>query len=73
MPQALCALLVIVVIINDWKGCGVALLSLVFALLYPLTVPAVSIYYAARELFWGEDREKDLTPMKEIKMFEHFG
>ena len=53
--------------------CGVAPLSLFFGLLYPLYVPALSIYWAARELFWGEDREESLTRMKGFKMFEHLG
>ena len=43
------------------------------ALLYPLTVPAVSIYWAAKELFLGEDKEENLTVMKALKMFEHLG
>ena len=89
LPSVLCALVMIVWSIKDRtrfvhvfnlslitkhrSGCGDVLLLLFLALLYPLTVPALSIYYAARELFWGEDREKDLTLMKEIKMFEHFG
>ena len=46
---------------------------LFYALVYPLIVPAGSIYWAARELFWGEDREKDLTRMNGLKMFEHLG
>ena len=73
LPQALCALYAIVENIKDWEGCGDSLPSLFFALLYPLWVPAESIYLAARELFWGEDKETRLTTMKGMKMFEHLG
>ena len=73
MPQALCALLLIVVSIIDWPGCGTVLVMLFYALVYPLIVPAGSIYWAARELFWGEEREEALTWMNGLKMFEHLG
>ena len=46
---------------------------LFFVLVYPLSVPAASIYWAARELFWGEDQEESLTRMKGWKIFEHLG
>ena len=69
LPQALCALYVIVGIIKYRPGCGDVLVPLFFALFYPLTVPAVSIYYAARELFWGEDRGENLTFMAGLKMY----
>ena len=48
-------------------------MRLVFVLVYPLVVPAGSIYWAAKELFWGEDEEEILTTMKGFKMFEHLG
>ena len=73
LPQALLALYQIVRSIKNRRGCGDVLLSLFLALLYPLTVPALSIYCAARELFWGEDREENLNAMKGMKMFEHLG
>ena len=73
MPQALFALLLIVVSIIDWPGCGTVLVMLFYALVYPLIVPAGSIYWAARELFWGEDNEWWLSEMKGLKMFEHLG
>ena len=74
LPQALCALVVGVAVSIKYRDvCGVAPLSLFFGLLYPLYVPALSIYWAARELFWGEDKEKDLSDMKGMKMFEHLG
>ena len=89
LPQSLYALVAIVWSIKDRtrfvhvfnlslitkhrSGCGDALYGLFLALLYPLVVPAISIYCAARELFWGEDYEKDLTDMKGLKMFEILG
>ena len=73
LPQALCALYCIVWIIKNRKGWGDVLLSLFLALLYSLVVPAISIFCAARELFWSEDYEKDLTDMKGLKMFEILG
>ena len=73
LPQALCALYEIVWSIKNRKGWEDVLLYLFIALIYPLRVPARSIYCAARELFWGEDREEDLTEMKGLKMFEHLG
>ena len=71
LPQALSALFLKVIKYRD--GCRIALLGLFLTLLYPLYVPAASIYWAARELFLGEDREEDLTEMKGFKMFEHLG
>jgi len=59
--------------IKDWRGWGDALLGLFSPLLYPLWVPALSIYCAARELFWGEDREERLTKLNGWKMYEHLG
>ena len=73
LPGVLCALVMIVESIKDWDGCGDFLWGLFAALVYPLWVPATSIYFAARELFWGEDKEGELTKMKGFKMFEHLG
>ena len=73
LPQGLWALYAIVSLIKDRTGCWTALLRLFLAQLFPLIVPASSIYLAARELFWGEDREDDLNMMKGLKMFEHLG
>ena len=62
------------IVIKERKGSGAALLRLVFvALFYPLFVPIASIYLAAKELFWGKDRENDLTVMKGLKLFEQLG
>ena len=73
LPQALCALVLIFLSIKNRKGCENGLLGLFQALLYPLVVPAASIIWAARELFWGEYRQDDLTYMKGWKLFEHLG
>ena len=80
LPQALWALVMIDWNIQNWKGWRNVLLDLSLALLYPLLVPARSIYWAARELFWGEVHESFMKVhqsfMKEIKameMFEHLG
>ena len=43
------------------------------ALLAPLTVPALSIYFAARQLFWGKDKEDELDTLKVVRLFEHLG
>ena len=74
LPQALCALCFSIVrIIKDRLGFGVVLAGLLLGAYYPLWVPAISIYRAARELFWGENQEMWLTRMKGFKMFEHLG
>ena len=71
MPPGLCALYIILWSILNRKGCGDALLVAVsLAALYPVFVPAGSIYLAARELFWGKNSE---GLMKRLKMFEHLG
>ena len=71
LPHALCVLSFIVACMTC---CSCIPNKGVFTvLLYPLVVPAESIYWAARELFWGEDKEYILTEMKGLKMFEHLG
>ena len=73
LPQGLCTLVAIIGSIKNREGCGELLVRLVFVLVYPLVVPAGSIYWAAKELFWGENEEEILTTMKGFKMFEHLG
>ena len=51
LPQALFTLYAIVMFIKYRAGCGLVLEGLFLALIYPLLVPALSIYCAARELF----------------------
>ena len=51
----------------------------IFCALYPVSVPAWSVYCSCREIFLGEDwtenseRFFDLNEMKKMKMFEHIG
>ena len=71
LPQGLCTLVAIIGSIKNREGCGELLVRLVFVLVYPLVVPAGSIYWAAKELFWGED--EIMTMMNGLKMFEHLG
>ena len=73
LPLGLAALYMIVWVIQDKPGCGEALVGVVLALLYPLTVPIASIFLAAKDLFWGKEKGEDLTFMKGLKMFEHLG
>ena len=73
MPPGLCALFVTVIIIKDGKGCGRTLYGVLMSLLYPLWVPARSIYLTVKELFWGKDKEEELNIMKGLKMFEQLG
>ena len=59
-------------------GCGEILkmnLEFVFlyVLLYPLAVPATSLYVSAKLLRGGEDEKDDQTTVKGLKMFEHLG
>ena len=53
---------------------------LIFSTLYPVSVPALSVYLSCKEIFLGEDWTEgpddstfDLTFMKFLKMFEHIG
>ena len=51
----------------------------IISVLYPVSVPAWSVYCSCREIFLGEDWTEDtntdfhLTAMKMLKMFEHIG
>ena len=73
LPPGLVVSYVILWSIKEKPECGFALWLMFLSLLYPLYVPAQSIFYAARELFWGKDRQEELTMMKGFKMFEHLG
>ena len=66
LPQGLCALYVIGRNIIEWR-CKYALFTFTLALFYPLIVPLLSIYWAAKELFWGEEEGK-LPIMKRWKI-----
>ena len=71
LPPGLVALVFGSIGITD--GCGCALGGVFFGLLYPLCLPAASIYFSDREVFWGEDEEDDLAMIKILKIFEHLG
>ena len=75
LPTELFALVVIVVVIKvrerSWGDDLIVAVTL--GALYPLYIPAAAIFLAARELFWGEDKEEDLTTMKAFKMFQLLG
>ena len=72
MPQVLSTLFMIGWRIKNWTGCRNALKIVCIGLLYPLTVPALSIYYSGKLLFVGEDKGYQ-TGMKGFKIFEHLG
>ena len=75
LPTELFALVVIVVVIKvrerSWGDDLIVAVSL--GALYPLYIPAATIFLAARELFRGKDKEDDLFWMKAFTMFEHLG
>ena len=66
LPQGVCVLYVIGRNIIEWR-CKYALFTFTLALFYPLVVPLLSIYWAAKELFWGEEEGK-LPIMKRWKI-----
>ena len=52
----------------------------ILSVLYPVSVPAFSVYFSSREIFLDEDWTEvsvitvfDLTGMKTFKMFEYIG
>ena len=71
----LCILFAIIAIkAGDKNGLKLFILSA----LYPVSVPAWSVYMSCREIFLGEDwtegpDDYDLSGMKFLKMFEHIG
>ena len=74
LPQLLCALSMIVYSIAAEEGCGDVLLAgFIFGLLYPLVVPAVTIYQSLKILCGDKDKYDWLTFMKGFKIFEHLG
>ena len=56
-----------------WESCGEYLLFLFRAILYILYVPAISIFFATKLLFGGEDKDDMLTAMRGLKLFEFLG
>ena len=74
----MCILFAIYLIIHDRVYDKDSLKSFIFSALYPVSVPAWSVYCSCREIFLGEDwtdtsKDFDLTGMKMLKMFEHIG
>merc|ERR1719507_775530 len=69
LPQALATLFMIVINTTDRPGCGEALQNVFLALLYPLSVPALSIYESGKLLFRGQDQ----TGTRAWRLFEHLG
>ena len=63
----------IVINTTDRPGCGPALQNVFLALLYPLSVPAVSIYEWGKLILGGDDEETTQTGTKSWRMFEHLG
>ena len=59
--------------VKNRPGCGDALCTVILAQLYHLAVPEASIYWAAKALFFGENKEIPLSFMKRMKIFEHLG
>ena len=59
----------IVINTTDRPGCGEALQNVFLALLYPLSVPALSIYESGKLLLQGEDQ----TGTRAWRLFEHLG
>ena len=77
-PHVLCILYAIFAIIVDGDYDKDDLKLFIISALYPVSVPAFSVYLSCRQLFLGEDwtdtdKGFDLTGMKFLKMFEHIG
>ena len=63
LPQGLCTLYAIMMAVKNRPGCGDALCTVILAQLYHLAVPEASIYWAAKALFFGENKEIPLKPL----------
>ena len=77
-PHVMCILPAICFIIYNHDIYG--LKFFILSALYPVSVPAWSVYFSCREIFLDEDWTEDpydtffnLTTMKELKIFEHIG
>ena len=73
LPLVLCTIYAIVESIKKKLFCRAAGVYVLLILLYSPVLPVFSIFYSAMELFWGKDKQADLTDIKQFKMFEHFG
>ena len=78
-PHVMCILFVIFAIIAGGSYDKNELKFFIISALYPVSVPARSVYLSCREIFLGEDWTGfndmvfNLTGMKFLKMFEHIG
>ena len=75
LPQVLCPLFWAVLAIKRGECGGDELKAVFVSLLYPLTVPAISIYYSGKLLHRGENEEdrEMLNKMTGLKIFENLG
>ena len=78
-PHVMCILVGIIAIIVNGAYDKDGLKYFIFSALYPVSVPAWSVYLSCREIFLGEDwtedpdRFFDLNDRKALKMFEYIG
>ena len=73
----MCFLFAIILIIARRYYDKLGLKLFIISVLYPVSVPAWSVYLSCREIFldedWTDTLDFDLTTMKALKMFEHIG
>ena len=75
-PHVMCIMFAIYIIKFNRDFEKFDLKLFIISVLYPVSVPAWSVYMSCREIFLGEDwteRDFGLTLMKRLKMFEHIG
>ena len=79
-PHVMCFLFGLYFIIDSRGYDKDGLKFFIICALYPVSVPAWSVYFSCREIFLDEDWTEgpddstfDLTFMKFLKMFEHIG
>ena len=79
-PHVMCILFAIYIIKFNRDFEKFDLKLFIISVLYPVSVPAWSVYCSCREIFLGEDWTEgpddstfDLTFMKFLKMYEHIG
>ena len=73
LPLVLATLFMILINTTDRPGCGPSLWNVALALLYPLSVPAVSIYESGKLILGVDDEETTQTGTRSWRMFEHLG
>ena len=79
-PHVMCIMFAIYIIKFNRDFEKFDLKLFIISVLYPVSVPAWSVYCSCREIFLGEDWTEvsvitvfDLTGMKTFKMFEYIG